>query len=328
MIVITGGAGFIGSNILEALNRRGESDLVVIDWLGTESKWRNIAKREIRDIVPPEQVLSYLSSHADQISAVIHMGAVSSTVERDVDLIINSNFRLSWNLYCFCRDFHKQFIYASSAATYGDGGQGFEDHGDLEYLRSLRPLNPYGWSKALFDVRLARERANDGKTPRQCVGFKFFNVYGPNEYHKGGQKSVVAHIAPSVMADKPVELFRSYQPDYPDGGQLRDFVWVGDCADVVCWFLDNPQVSGLFNVGSGEARSFYDLAKATWNAFGKPEQIKYKEMPEELKDRYQYYTRANLDKLRQAGYVRPMTSLEDGISMYVKNHLAQTEPYL
>lgn len=328
MIVITGGAGFIGSNILAALNRRGESDLTVVDWLGTGDKWRNIAKREIRDIVPPEQALPYLENHADKILAVIHMGAISSTVETDADLIIASNFRLSWRLFSFCRDFGKQFIYASSAATYGDGCQGFEDREDLEYLRGLRPLNPYGWSKALFDLRLARERANGGRQPPQCVGFKFFNVYGPNEYHKGGQKSVIAHIAPDVIAGKHTELFRSYRPDYADGGQLRDFVWAGDCADVACWFLDNPGVSGLFNVGSGTARSFQDLAKATWKAFGKPEQIKYKEMPEELRGRYQYYTLANLEKLRKAGYPRPMTSLEDGVSMYARDHLSQADPYL
>lgn len=327
MIIITGGAGFIGSNILAELDHRGHHDLVVVDWLGDGDKWRNIAKREICDIVSPEHCLPYIERHRNDIRAVIHMGAISSTVERDVDLIVRSNVQLSWSLWQFCRDNKTPFIYASSAATYGDGTLGFEDREDLDYLRSLRPLNAYGWSKALFDIRLARERASNGTFPHQCVGLKFFNVYGPNEYHKGGQKSVVAHIFPKVMKNEPVELFKSYRPDYRDGWQLRDFVWVGDCVSVVVWMLEHPAVSGLFNVGSGAARSFFDLAKATWTAMDKREIIHYKEMPVELRDKYQYFTKADLGKLRTAGYDVPATRLEDGISSYVRSYLSQSDPY-
>ena len=256
MIIVTGGAGFIGSNIVAELEKQGYKDIVVIDWLGCEDKWKNIAKRELAAIITPEHTFEYINNHRSEIQAIIHMGAISTTTEKDADLIIQSNFQLSWDLWCFCRDNNKQFIYASSAATYGDGSLGFNDNDELEHLNSLRPLNPYGWSKALFDRKVAREIKENRRTPKQYVGLKFFNVYGPNEYHKGGQKSVVAHIFPQVKENKEVKLFKSYNPQYEDGQQLRDFVYVKDCVDVILWLLKNPNISGLFNVGTGEARSF------------------------------------------------------------------------
>ena len=328
MIIVTGGAGFIGSNIVAELEKQGYKDIVVADWLGREDKWKNIAKRELAAIIAPESLPAYLQQHQKEISAIIHMGAISATTETDVDLIIRSNFQLSWDLWCFCRDHQKQFIYASSAATYGDGSMGFIDRNDQEYLNQLRPLNPYGWSKTLFDRKVAREISEKRGTPLQYAGLKFFNVYGPNEYHKGGQKSVVAHIFPLIQQDREVKLFKSYNPDYADGWQLRDFVWVGDCVSVVMWLLKNPQVNGLFNVGTGEARSFYDLAKAAWKAMNKKEKIGFKEMPEQLRDKYQYYTRADLHNLRKAGYTQDMTALEDGIRCYVQNFLNTADPYL
>ncbi len=328
MIIITGGAGFIGSVVVAELQEKGYKDLVVVDWLGNGDKWKNIAKRELAAIVTPENLMNFLKTHESEIQAIIHLGAISATTETDVDLIIRSNFQLTWDLWCFARDFKKQLIYASSAATYGAGENGFEDRADLGYLNALRPLNPYGWSKALFDRKVAREVAEKRGVPAQYVGLKFFNVYGPNEYHKGGQKSVVAHIFPSVKADKEVLLFKSYHPDYKDGEQLRDFVWVGDIADVILWMLAHKEVNGLFNVGSGEARSFYDLAKATWTAMGKEPQIGFKEMPEELRDKYQYYTKADLTKLRAAGYEEPMTSLEEGVRQYVQDYLNKEDMYL
>lgn len=220
-----------------------------------------------------------------------------------------------------------QYIYASSAATYGDGNMGFTDDESLDFLNSLRPLNPYGWSKALFDRFAAREILEKRPVPKQYAGLKFFNVYGPNEYHKGGQKSVVAHIFPDVKNDREVKLFKSYNPAYKDGEQLRDFVWVGDTASVILWLLENPQVNGLFNVGTGEARSFYDLAKAAWAAMGKTPKIGFKEMPEELRGKYQYYTKADLTKLRKAGYTAPMTNLEDGVRQYVQQYLNAEDMY-
>ena len=327
MIVVTGGAGFIGSNILAGLEEKGYKNIVVVDYLGNEDKWRNIAKRELAAIISPEDIYDFLEKKKDEITAIIHMGAISATTEKDVDLIKRTNIDLTWNLWEFCSKYEKQFIFASSAATYGDGKFGFEDKDDLEYLNSLRPLNPYGWSKAFIDRKIAREKKENRKTPAQYVGLKFFNVYGPNEYHKGGQKSVVAHIFPLVQKNEEVLLFKSYHPDYKDGWQLRDFVWVGDIVNVILWFLENSSVSGLFNVGAGEARSFYDLAKATWDAMGKEPKIGYKDMPVELRGKYQYYTKANIEKLRSVGYTRPMTKLEDGIKEYVQNYLNKEDSY-
>lgn len=327
MIIVTGGAGFIGSNIVAELQEQGYKDIVVIDRIGCDEKWKNIAKRELAGIVAPENTFSYLNAHTKEITAVIHMGAISTTTETDVDLIVRNNFELSLNLWNWCRDNRKQFIYASSAATYGDGGKGFKDDASLGYVNDLRPLNAYGWSKTLFDRKVAREVLEQRGAPLQYAGLKFFNVYGPNEYHKGGQKSVVAHIFPVAKAGKEVKLFKSYNPDYKDGWQLRDFVWVGDCVSVIMWLLKNPKVNGLFNVGTGKARSFYDLAKATWNALGEKEKISFVDMPEQLRGKYQYYTQADLTKLRQAGYTNPMTSLEDGVRQYVQNYLNKEDSY-
>lgn len=327
MIIVTGGAGFIGSNILAGLEKQKYKDIVVVDWLGNEDKWKNIAKRELAAIVAPENMFDYLEKHKEEITAVIHMGAISTTTETDVDLIIRSNFELSWKLWEFCRDNQKQFIYASSAATYGDGSQGFIDDNDLSALNALRPLNPYGWSKALFDRKVAREVLEGRKLPRQYVGLKFFNVYGPNEYHKGGQKSVIAHIFPNVKNNEETLLFKSYNPHYKDGEQLRDFVWVGDIVAVILWMLENKNVNGIFNVGYGKARSFYDLAKATWAAMGKEPKIGFKDMPETLRDKYQYYTQADLENLRRVGFTQPMTSLEDGVRLYVEKYLNKEDCY-
>ena len=328
MIIVTGGAGFIGSCIVAKLDELNIHDVYVVDWLGTEDKWKNIAKHEIGGVIHPEDLDQFLKDHYGQVQAIIHMGAISTTTEKDVDQILINNQQLAWKLWCYCRDCNIQYIYASSAASYGDGNNGFEDHDDLDYLKKLRPLNPYGWSKASFDIKVARELAEGRDAPKQHVGLKFFNVYGPNEYHKGGQKSVVCHIFPSVKNNTPVKLFKSYNKDYKDGWQLRDFVYVKDVVDVIIWFLKHPKISGLFNVGTGKARSFYDLAKATWNALGLEEKIEYVEMPENIKDKYQYYTQANITKLREVGYNKEMTSLEDGVKDYVTNYLDQTDQYM
>ncbi|MBQ8706501.1 MAG: ADP-glyceromanno-heptose 6-epimerase [Succinivibrionaceae bacterium] len=327
MIVVTGAAGFIGSCIVARLDELNIHDVYAVDWLGSEDKWKNLAKHELGGIILPEQMDDFLERRKKEIAAVIHMGAISTTTERDVDLILRSNQQLSWKLWRFCRDNDAQYIYASSAATYGDGANGFRDDDSLEYLKSLRPLNPYGWSKASFDIKVARELEQGRGVPKQHVGLKFFNVYGPNEYHKGGQKSVVAHIFPSVKKGEPVKLFKSYRPEYRDGWQLRDFVYVEDIVSVIVWMLDHPDVSGLFNVGTGQARSFYDLAKSTWNALGLEEKVEFVEMPEAIRDRYQYFTQADLTRLRSAGYDRPMTSLEDGVGEYVTRYLDSPDMY-
>lgn len=328
MIIVTGGAGFIGSNLVAGLGAHGCRDIVVCDMLGSDDKWRNLAKREIRDVVHPERLFDYLHNHADDIEMVYHMGAISSTTETDADLIIDTNFVLSRRLWKWCAHNGKRMIYASSAATYGDGSAGFKDEESVESLSRLHPLNAYGWSKHLFDRRIARV-VTDGlePVPPQWAGLKFFNVYGPNEIHKGEQMSVVCKLYPQVAAGASARLFKSHHPDYADGGQLRDFVWVGDCVDIMVWLYDNPSVNGLFNVGSGKARSFKDLAEATFAAAGKAPKITYTDMPENLRGKYQYFTEADMGKLRAAGYDRPATELEDGVTQYVQNFLSQDDPY-
>ncbi len=328
MIVVTGGAGFIGSNLLAGLGARGQSELVVADRLGTDEKWRNIAKREIADFVSPERLLDYLDTHAGEVELIFHMGAVSSTTETDADLMVATNFHFSLSLWNWCARHGARLIYASSAATYGDGAQGFDDDPSVEALARLRPLNRYGWSKHLFDRRVVRLASAGAPTPPQWVGLKFFNIYGPNEYHKGSMKSMVAQIYPNAAEDRPARLFKSHNPDYPDGGQMRDFTWVGDCVDVMMWLCDTPDKSGLFNLGTGEARSFADLVAAAFRALGKEPQIKYVDTPPEIRDTYQYFTQANTSRLRAAGYDKPFTSLEDGVTRYVQNYLSAPDPYL
>lgn len=327
MFVVTGGAGFIGSNILAALEARGE-DLIVCDRLRSNDKWRNVAKRELADVVHPDQIFTFLEANKKAISAIFHMGAISTTTETNADLIVTNNFNLSLALWKWCARNEVRLIYASSAATYGDGRQGFDDAFSIEALARLRPMNAYGWSKHLFDRRVAREIKRGHQTPPQWAGLKFFNVYGPNEYHKGGQQSVVAQVFPQADANSPAHLFRSHRADYRDGEQLRDFVWVGDCVDVMMWLLDHPQVSGLFNLGTGRSRSFNDLAAAVYRALGKEPYIKYVDMPMELRGRYQYHTEATMHRLRDAGYTKPFTSLEDGVTAYVQRYLNTPDRYV
>lgn len=328
MIVVTGGAGFIGSNIVAHLCEAQAWDVVVCDRLETADlgKWKNIAKHPIADFWQPEELFEQLERHADQIEAVIHMGAISSTTEADADLIIRTNFSLSRDIWDWCAIRNVRMIYASSAATYGDGEQGFEDRDDPESLNALRPLNAYGYSKYLFDQYAVRQADRD-QAPPQWAGLKFFNVYGPNEGHKGSMKSVVAQIWPKVAADETVSLFKSHNPNYADGGQLRDFVFVDDIVSIINWLLLRDDVSGVFNAGSGQARSFADLAKATFAAAGKEAKISYIDMPESIRDRYQYFTEASMDRLRALGYDGQQTPLEEGVRRYVQHYLSTGDSY-
>lgn len=329
MIIVTGGTGFIGSNLVAGLEEAGHKDIVICDTLGMEDKWRNIAKRELRDIVNPERLFDYLETHKDAIDVIFHMGAISSTTEQDVDLIVETNVVLTRRLWKWCGKHKKRFIYASSAATYGDGEAGFVDVDDTKGLSKLSPLNAYGWSKHVFDRRVARVmESGEEKVPAQWAGLKFFNVYGPNEYHKDDQMSVICKLYPQVVAGATAKLFKSHNPDYEDGGQLRDFVYVKDCVNVMLWLLENKKVSGLFNVGTGTARSFKDLAQATFDAANKEPKINYIDMPETLREKYQYFTEANMNKLRTAGYDQPFTELEDGVRDYVQNYMSQEDKYL
>ncbi|WP_271147155.1 ADP-glyceromanno-heptose 6-epimerase [Brevundimonas sp. NIBR10] len=327
MIVVTGGAGFIGSNIVARLTAEDTYDVVVCDRLETAdlAKWKNLAKHPIADFWAPEDLFEMLERHAEVIEAVVHMGAISATTEPDADLILRTNFTLSRDLWDWCSIRDARFIYASSAATYGDGLDGFEDDDSLSALSLLRPLNAYGYSKMLFDQYAARQ-SDRGQSPSQWAGLKFFNVYGPNEGHKGSMKSVVAQIWPKVAAGETVTLFRSHNPDYADGGQMRDFVFVDDVVDIVIWLLDSPHVFGVFNAGSGQARSFLDLAKATFAAAGKTPSIAYVDTPEVIRDKYQYFTEARMERLRAAGYPGQSTPLEEGVRRYVQDYLATPDP--
>jgi ADP-L-glycero-D-manno-heptose 6-epimerase len=304
-------------------------DVAVCDWFGTagEARWRNIAKHPVADLVAPEQLFDWLGKHVADLELVVHMGAISSTTEPDVDRIVQSNFVLSRDLWDWCAEHGKRLIYASSAATYGDGERGFDDDNHLAALTALRPLNAYGWSKALFDIHAIRSAARR-QAPPQWAGLKFFNVYGPNEDHKASMKSVVAQIWPDVARGRQVKLFKSYRSDVADGGQLRDFVYVRDVVDVIEWLAAHSDISGVYNLGSGRARSFRELAEATFAAAGKAPAIEYVDMPEAIRDRYQYFTEARLERLRAAGYDGQFTSLEDGVADYVRRFLSQADPYL
>jgi ADP-L-glycero-D-manno-heptose 6-epimerase len=318
--LITGAAGFIGSNIAQALNLSG-ARIVVCDRFRAGKKWKNLEGVLIADYVAPDEVVDCVKAENRNIDGIIHMGAISATTETDVDKIILNNFKLSSDLWQCATKHQIPFIYASSAATYGDGSNGFDDDETASSLANLKPLNPYGWSKLLFDRRVIAERNAGYPTPPQWAGLKFFNVYGPNESHKGDMRSVINKIYPQVKNDKIISLFKSHRADYVDGGQLRDFVYVRDCVKIVLWLLKNKTVSGIFNVGTGEPRSFVDLVNGVAKALNKQAKIEFIDMPEQIRDSYQYYTKANISKLRHARYQENFYSLENGITDYIHSEL-------
>jgi len=325
MLLVTGGAGFIGSNVVAALNDAGRSDVVVCDILGQDGKWRNLAKRRLADVVPPAELMDWLKGR--RLDAVIHLGAISETTATDGDLVIETNFRLSMRLLDWSTANATPLIYASSAATYGNGEHGFDDDGSVEALKRLRPMNLYGWSKNLFDMALAERAARGEKLPPQWAGLKFFNVFGPNEYHKGTMMSVLARRFDDVKAGRPVQLFKSHREGIEDGDQRRDFIYVDDVVRVMMWLVATPQVSGLFNVGTGTARSFRDLMLAAYAALGSKPNIHYVDMPEQIRGSYQYFTESKADRLRHAGYNGGFTALEDAVGAYVKGFLDSADRY-
>ncbi len=318
MILVTGGAGFIGSAIIAALNERGIDDILVVDMLGKDARWKNLRGLAFADYMEADD-FSAMAADPDlelEVEAIIHMGACSDTTETDCSYLVKNNYEFSKLLAGWALENEAQFIYASSAATYGDGAQGFAD--DEAAIETLRPLNMYGYSKQLFDLWCKRQ----GLLSR-FVGLKYFNVYGPNEYHKAGMRSFVIKAYEQILATGGVKLFKSHRADYADGEQVRDFVYVRDAVAMTLFFLERPELGGLYNVGTGAARSWNDLAKAVFAAMGREVTIEYIPMPDELQGKYQYFTQAEMGKLRAAGYEKAPTPLEEAVSDYVQHYLSR-----
>ncbi len=325
MLLVTGGAGFIGSNVVASLNEAGRTDIAVNDVLGSDGKWRNLASRQIADFIPPHELGRWLDGR--KLDAVIHLGAISSTTATDGDAIMENNFRLSLRLFDWCAAARTPFIYASSAATYGDGEQGYSDDWSNGALKRLKPMNLYGWSKHLFDLTVVERVRRKDPLPPQWAGLKFFNVFGANEYHKGEMMSLVAKRFDEAKAGKPVRLFKSHRPGIADGEQKRDFIIVDDAIAVLRWLMETPAVSGIFNVGTGQARSFRDLITAMFAALGRQPAVEYIDMPVSLRDSYQYFTQAETANLRRAGYNADFTPLEAAVQRYVNGYLDRTDRY-
>ncbi|MCH7558329.1 MAG: ADP-glyceromanno-heptose 6-epimerase [Planctomycetes bacterium] len=322
MIIVTGGAGFIGSALIVALNKRQITDILVVDELGTDHKWRNLRNLSFADYVEKDDFLEMVIEDKldSSVESVFHLGACSDTTETNASFLIKNNYEYSKLLAQWATDADIRFIYASSAATYGDGSAGFSD--DQEKIENLKPLNMYGYSKHLFDLWVRR-----AGLLKKLVGLKYFNVYGPNEYHKADMRSFCIKAFEQINAIGKVRLFKSYKPEYADGEQKRDFIYVKDAVDMTLFFYDNPKINGLFNIGTGKARSWNDLVKAVFAAMGKKPNIEYIEMPESIRDQYQYYTCADMTNLRKAGCNKETTPLEDAIKDYVQNYL-QKDRYL
>jgi len=322
-ILVTGGAGFIGSALVWALNRRGCENIVICDILGTTEKWRNLTPLRYADYIEAADLLPRLNSGAlGKFDLVLHLGACSATTEKDATYLIHNNYEFTRDLALWSLAHKTRFVYASSAATYGDGSAGMEDKESV--LDSLRPLNMYGYSKHLFD-----QHAYRAGFLNKIVGLKYFNVFGPNEDHKGDMRSLVHKSFAQVRDEGVIRLFKSYRKEYGHGEQQRDFLYVKDCVAMTLHLAATPKANGLFNIGSGVARSWVDLANAVFGALDKKPVIKFIPMPETIRDKYQYFTQANLLRLRGAGYTAPVTSLEAAVKDYVRNYLipdARLEP--
>ncbi|MEA2034134.1 MAG: ADP-glyceromanno-heptose 6-epimerase, partial [Euryarchaeota archaeon] len=312
----TGGAGFIGSALVWKLNQLGEDNIIIVDSLRESEKWKNISSLNFRDYLEKDDFLSGITSRSwtDEIKAVFHLGACSSTTEQDIRYLIKNNYEYTKTLAGSCAAGGVRFIYASSAATYGDGRQGYRD--DADEIDRLRPLNGYGFSKQLFDLWARREGLLD-----RIAGLKYFNVFGPNEYHKGDMRSMVCKGFEQIQATGRLRLFKSEDQNYADGEQERDFVYVKDAVTMTVYFYQHPDKNGLFNIGTGRAQTWNTLAAAIFAALEKPVKIDYIPLPDHLRGKYQYHTRAEIDRLRGAGCTDPFTSLKEAIRDYVQNYL-------
>lgn len=314
-VLVTGGAGFIGSALVWALNRRGCDDILVCDILGTDEKWRNLKPLRFKDYLEADALLPKLQSGAlGKFDLILHMGACSSTTERDASYLIRNNYGFTKDLCAWALANKARFVYASSAATYGDGSAGMSD--DETQLEKLQPLNMYGYSKHLFDLHAQR-----GGFLNRVIGLKYFNVYGPNENHKGDMRSLVHKSFAQVQNENVIRLFKSYRKDFRDGEQKRDFLYVKDAVAMTLHLAASRKAGGLFNIGSGRARTWLDLANSVFKALDRKPRIKFIEMPQTIRDKYQYFTEADISKLRAAGYKDKVTSLEDAVADYVRHYL-------
>ena len=324
MIIVTGGAGFIGSAFVWKLNEEGIEDILIVDDPMNAGASRNLDKRKFSEYIQKDTFLKGILGKdipSDDLTAIVHMGACSSTTEKNVEYMMSNNFEYTKHLAEWALENEVRFVYASSAATYGDGTKGYSDADEV--TPTMKPLNVYGESKQRFDCW-----ALDTGSSEQIAGIKYFNVYGPNEYHKGDMRSVVNKAFHQVEKTEKIRLFKSYKSEYSDGGQMRDFIYVKDCCDVMFWLMQNPGTNGIFNLGTGRARTWNDLAVAVFEARGKPVNIEYIDMPEGLNEQYQYYTCAEMEKLRTAGWIKEFATLEDGVKDYVQNYLSTGDPYL
>ncbi len=323
MIIVTGAAGFIGSAFVWELNQKGINDIICVDNYGLDQRWKNLAKRSFSDFVMKEDLSNFLTRQEviNSVDTVIHMGAISSTTETNVDALIHNNYYFSQMLFKWCADKRKNFIYASSAATYGDGKNGYDDRTNAQLLE---PLNPYGYSKVLFDRWVLKQK----HTPPKWIGLKFFNVYGPQEYHKGDMASLVYKAFDQIQTKKQMGLFKSYNPEYKDGHQMRDFVYVKDCTNWMYELIDKKVPNGIYNMGFGKARTWVDLATASFNALNITPKFEWLEMPSNIRNQYQYFTEANMSRLFEVGLSQPQWPLEKAVDDYYKNYLLKANQYL
>lgn len=323
MIIVTGGAGFIGSAFVWKLNSEGIDDILIVDELGETEKWKNLVNRRYRDYIHKDVFLRMIRSSQDSmnISAVIHMGACSSTTERNADYLMDNNYHYSCRIAEWALSKQVRFVYASSAATYGDGARGFSDEDAVTV--TLRPINMYGYSKQIFDLWVLHHKAE-----QQLAGLKFFNVFGPNEYHKGDMTSVIYKAFHQINETGKVRLFKSYKPEYRDGEQRRDFIYVKDCVEVLWWLLEHPEANGIFNLGTGQSRTWNDLICAVFSAMNREARIEYFDMPIHIRHQYQYLTEAKMEKLRETKCPVAFGSLENTVLDYVANHLQHADPHL
>lgn len=321
MIVVTGASGFIGSCLIGRLNELGHEDIIPVDEFHTPAKKKNLERKKYAFKVHRDAFPEWLADHYKEVNFIFHIGARTDTTEFDMEIFNRLNLFYSQSLWNLCSQHNIPMVYASSAATYGGGEFGYSD--EVTQIHQLQPLNPYGWSKQYFDQWVLQQKT----CPPQWTGLKFFNVYGPNEYHKGRMASVIFHAFNQIAANGKVKLFRSHRPEYNDGWQLRDFIYVKDVIEVCVFFMQNKVASSIYNLGTGCARSFFDLASATFAALGKETSIDFIDIPEDIRDKYQYFTEAKMEKLVNAGYRNNFSSLEDGVSDYVKNYLAKGAYY-